>query len=240
MAMTEKQGFPRLRFFTSDYCPFAQRARIALEWFKIPFELIEAITFSEGGSEYDKHPLLLEKNPKGLIPTLLVNWPDGREEVVTESLVVVEYIDNLAAKFGFPGEPLLPRDDPTERQRLLERATFYNKNITSPFYAVLMRGDKAEFDKMVAGAEKFISEMRGPFFNGSAISIVDIAAYPWILRSFLLGYYRGPAFTFDRSSLPQLAKLFEWYDRMSAVDVVKATIMADHYYIKAYKKYVSE
>ncbi|EER08446.1 glutathione-s-transferase omega, putative, partial [Perkinsus marinus ATCC 50983] len=176
MAMTEKQGFPRLRFFTSDYCPFAQRARIALEWFKIPFELIEAITFSEGGSEYDKHPLLLEKNPKGLIPTLLVNWPDGREEVVTESLVVVEYIDNLAAKFGFPGEPLLPRDDPTERcsslstdlriiasfldrQRLLERATFYNKNITSPFYAVLMRGDKAEFDKMVAGAENFISEV---------------------------------------------------------------------------------
>ncbi|EER02411.1 hypothetical protein Pmar_PMAR014039 [Perkinsus marinus ATCC 50983] len=103
-----------------------------------------------------------------------------------------------------------------------------------------MRGDKAEFDKMVAGAKKFISEvhlvplrMRGPFFNGSAMSIVDIAAYPWILRSFLLGYYKGPAFAFDRSSLPKLAELFEWYDRMSAVDAVKATIMDNHYYIEA-------
>ncbi|KAF4745918.1 Glutathione S-transferase U1, partial [Perkinsus olseni] len=124
----------------------------------MPYEKIEALSLPEGAANYEKHPLLLEKNPKGLVPTLVVNWPDGREEVVTESLVVVEYIDDLAAKFGFEGTPLLPRDDPAERQRIVKAASFYNENITSPFYAVLMRGDKTEFDKMVAGAEKFVAE----------------------------------------------------------------------------------
>ncbi|KAF4709005.1 Glutathione S-transferase U1 [Perkinsus olseni] len=205
----------------------------------MPYEKIEALSLPEGAANYEKHPLLLEKNPKGLIPTLVVNWPDGREEVITESLVVVEYIDDLAAKFGFKGTPLLPRDDTAERQRILKAASFYNENITSPFYAVLMRNDKAEFDKMVAGAEKFVSEMRGPFFNGPQMCLVDIAAYPWIQRSFLLGHYKDPMFTLSRGSQPQLAKLFDWVDRMFATEAVKITDMPPEYYIKAYERYAS-
>ncbi|KAF4709972.1 Glutathione S-transferase U1 [Perkinsus olseni] len=202
----------------------------------MPYEPIEGMSSPAAGVKYEKHPLLLEKNPKGLIPTLVVNWPDGREEVVTQSLAMVEYIDDLAAKFELKGTPLLPRDDTAERQRILKAASFYNENIASPFYAVLMRNDKTEFDKMVAGAEKFVAEMRGPFFNGSQMCLVDVTIYPWIQRSFLLGHYKGATLDLSRESQPQLGKLFDWYDRMSAVDEVKATIMPPDYFIKVYAK----
>ncbi|KAF4759163.1 Glutathione S-transferase U1, partial [Perkinsus olseni] len=38
---------------------------------------------------------------------------------------------------------------------------------------------------------------------------------------------------------PQLSKLFDWVDRMSAADAVKTTVMPPEYYIKAYERYAS-
>lgn len=96
MTINEQPKSPQLRFLTAFFCPYAQRARIALEWYKVkytqlgpnynciiiqlPYEHIECL--SPGPDGYTKHPLLLETNPKGLVPTLIVDHSDGRREIV--------------------------------------------------------------------------------------------------------------------------------------------------------------
>ena len=73
---------------------------------------MEALDWHPDG-EYKKVPLLLEANPNGLIPTII--GPDKR--VVNESLVCIEFADDLASVgVGDPDVRLLPAD-PYDRAR---------------------------------------------------------------------------------------------------------------------------
>ena len=97
-----------LKFYTSWFCPYAQRAWITLEHHNIDYELIEAY---DGNN---KVPRLLELNPKGQVPTIefLQSMIDGLPMLVkkdglktvndamvlTESMNCVEFLNSMAGK----------------------------------------------------------------------------------------------------------------------------------------------
>lgn len=54
---------------TAWFCPFAQRARIALEEKGIGYEAVESLEVV--GDGYKKNPDLLQYNPSGLVPVLI-------------------------------------------------------------------------------------------------------------------------------------------------------------------------
>ena len=100
-----------------------------------------------------KHPDLLKATPEGLIPTLV----DQKGRSIHESLVVVEYIDQLAKQSAEKQgkmnafKPLLP-EDPMECAQSRLAADKVNRTLCSPYYTMLVRTDpveqRAAFDKV--------------------------------------------------------------------------------------------
>ena len=82
-----------------------------------------------------KSPALLKANPQGMVPTLL-EPASGR--AVTESIVCIEFIDELAQANGSQAPTLLP-SDPFERARARVAADRMNKTVTSSYYRCLVR-----------------------------------------------------------------------------------------------------
>ncbi|CAE8623740.1 unnamed protein product [Polarella glacialis] len=229
------------KFLSAWFCPYAQRAWIALNHHKIPFEYIEALTLKlepgqtlKDAKGYEKHELLLKHHPSGLVPTIVD--ADESMPAVYDSLVCVEFADDLAPC----GKPLLPKD-PVFRAEAKLWAAWADKNIASPFYSTLVPKEQERrlegYNKLRDGLRKFQATMKGDFFLGGDMSIVDIAALPWCYRTFtcsIIETYRGPDFTFDRQ---EFAPLLRWLDRCLALDSVKSTLPESAALVDTYKRY---
>lgn len=87
-------------YYRSSAC---YRVRIALEYKEIPYDIISTHLVNHGGEQH--HPDYLRLNPQGLVPALDVNGT-----ILTQSLAIIEYLDD-----AYPEKALLP-------QALLARA----------------------------------------------------------------------------------------------------------------------
>ena len=106
-----------MNFFTAWFCPYAQRAWIALEHCGIKYKSIEALVLV--GNAYKKDARLLAANPAGLVPTLTSSASSSTgkaSKAVCESLVCVQFIHDMV----IANNP----DAPLER-RLLSRDPFF-------------------------------------------------------------------------------------------------------------------
>ena len=252
----------RLRFISSWFCPFAQRAWIALEHHAIDYEWVESLDWHADGS-YKKHPLLLEHNPRGLIPTIL--GPDPKKgQVVVESSVCVEFTDDYASvsseKEATRPVPLMPLD-PYLRARARVAVEWVNKRLCSPYYAVLVRKDdgerRAAFEKLLASLRIFSaalesgstdidsalapqsSDQSGPFWGRSpTLTAVDVAFIPWACRYYALAHYRGPDFSVPTADAdPSLAAYHRWAEAAFSLPSVKPTIPDESRYLAHVSKY---
>lgn len=224
---------PELTLLSTWFCPYAQRAWIALNHREVPYHWIEALDWHPNG-EYKKHPTLLEKNPDGLIPTIF----NESEGVVTESILCVQFVDEIPA----PGPRLLPTDA-FGRARARVEADWVNRRLCSPYYAVLVRKDWDERRSAFAGflteLRRFCNELRqsgGPFFFGDELSIVDIVFIPYACRLYALEHYRGPDFAVPRDD-PDFEPFHRWCDAAFALPSVASTIPERQRYIDHVKKY---
>lgn len=233
------------KLLTAWFCPYAQRAWIALNHHKVPFERVEAMKLKipEGkllkdAVAYDKDAILLKHHPSGLVPTIV-----DREEAgpaIYDSLVCVEFADDLASSGQVQGSsPLLPTD-PLLRARARIWASWMDKNFSSPFYTVLVPKEHSlrleGLSKLLSGMRAFQANIKGKFFLGDEISIVDITVFPWAFRIFscnVIGVYRpDPEFAIDRA---EFQPLLAWLDRCKELEAVQATLadkqaLTDTYY----------
>ena len=136
---------------------------------------------------------MLKANPEGLIPTLV----DEKGRAVHESLVTIEYVDELAARSGDPAEratPLLPTD-PAERARCRLAMDWVNRKLCSPYYTMLVRTDpgerRAAFDTLLEDIATFSRDRQGTFYCGDTLSAPDVAFLPWASRFYILEHYRN-------------------------------------------------
>ena len=198
-----------LKYFSAWFCPFAHRTTLALEHHReaVDFEWEEALGWEKGkaptGEEdfaaqeradwwyHWKSPALLAANPLGMVPTIL-DEKTGR--AVTESIVCIQFVDELALSRGSSAPSLLP-EDPFDRARARVAADAVNKTVTSGYYQALVRTDEAErragFDKILSGLLAFTSESRGAFWGGSSLGLVDCVLLPYAYRLYALEHYRG-------------------------------------------------
>lgn len=240
----QRKEDPAWKFLCAWFCPYAQRAWIALNHHKIPYEYVEALTLKlepgqtlKDAKGYEKHPLLLKHHPSGLVPTIV--RADESQPAVYESLTCVEFADDLAGKRSL-SQPLLP-EDPVLRARARIWASWADKNISSSFYAVLVPTDverrREGHVKLIAALQKFQENLQGPFFFGQDLSIVDVAALPWCYRIFTCGIierYRDASFAYDRVAF---APLQTWLDACLALPAVKDTLPDPERLVDTYKRY---
>lgn len=165
---------PRFKLISFPLCPYVQRAAIALAEKGVPFDRVDI-------DLANKPDWFLKLSPLGKVPLLVVTSEDGAEQVLFESQVIAEYLDETIA-------PRLHPDDPLERAR--HRAWIEYASATLADLYGFYTGDREAYRaKLQALDLKFrrLEEMLGdgPYFGGEHFSLVDAAFAP-VFRYFEL------------------------------------------------------
>ena len=165
---------PRFKLISFPLCPYVQRAAIALAEKGVPFDRVDI-------DLADKPAWFLRLSPLGKVPVLVVTLDGGSEQVLFESQVIAEYLDETIA-------PRLHPADPLERARHRAWIEFASATLADLFgfytgeretYRSKLQALDAKFRRL----EEVLGE--GPFFSGARFALVDAAFAP-VFRYFEL------------------------------------------------------
>lgn len=212
----------KLQLYCSWFCPFAQRAWIALEQKGAEYEYVEV-------DPYNKTKEFLAINPRGLIPVLVQD-----NKTVYESSVCIEYIDEAFQT----GVSLLPKD-PMDRAQVRMWCDFVSKRIVPPYYQMLQMQQKEQQDE---AKDKLLQHLltitkamspEGPFFTGQTFGMVDIMMIPHVIRFNVLKYYRD----FQIPETKEFERFCIWKKACENHPSVKATLADNEKLIESYRRY---
>jgi glutathione S-transferase len=151
-------------------CPYVQRAAIALTEKGLPFERVNV-------DLANKPDWFLRLSPLGKTPLLLVRDDSGSEEVLFESAIIADYLDEVHP-------PRLHPEDALARARhraWVEYASALLNTIwgfyTAPDAQALSRRAD-ELRAMFATLEGELAKHAGPLFAEAGFSLVDAAFGP--------------------------------------------------------------
>ncbi|KAK4285185.1 hypothetical protein QN277_001916 [Acacia crassicarpa] len=186
---------------------FAMRARIALAEKGIEYE----------GKEQnlaDKGPELLQMNPiHKKVPVLVHNG-----KPICESLIIVQYIDEV---WKDQGNPLLP-SDPYDRAQARFWADFVDKKVADASSKVwTKKGEELEAGKKdFIAALKQLEEVLGdkPYFGGEVFGYVDLVLIPFY--SWFYAYETCGSFKTEE----HCPKFIEWAKRCMQRETVAKSL----------------
>ena len=198
------------RLISFALCPYVQRAAIVLLEKQAPFERTDIDLANKPG-------WFLELSPLGKVPVLVVEQ-DGREEVLFESSVIAEYLDETVSPQLHPADPLAK----ARHRAWIEFASATLADVYG-FYTGDARSFAAKseaLDAKFARLESVLGE--GPFFDGADFRLVDAAFAP-VFRYFDLfddlvdhGFWRGRP------------KLAAWRSALAARPSVRDAVVPDY------------
>jgi len=156
-------------------CPYVQRAVITLKEKGVAFD----ITYIE----LDNPPAWFkEDSPLGKVPLLKV---DG--EVLFESAIITEYLDEVYPPTLHPGDPLL-------RAKHRGWIEFGSNLLVDQFKAMLAQdedGFQQQVEALGGGFARLVQAIGdGPYFMGDQFTLVDAAYAPFFMRYQILSEFR--------------------------------------------------
>jgi glutathione S-transferase len=196
-----------LTLVSFDLCPYVQRAAIALAEKGVPFARVNV-------DLANKPDWFKAISPLGKVPLLKVG-----DEVIFESAVIVEYLEETSP------QPLHPTD-PLTRAR--HRAWMeFGSSILADVWVIETTADAAAFAaKRALLAEKFARLETalgdGPFFAGSHFSLVDCVFAP-VFRYFEVFERFADLGVFDG-----LGKVKAWRRALAARPSVRGAVPANY------------
>lgn len=214
-----------LKFYSAWYCPFAQRAWMALLHKELDFEYIEV-------DPYRKSTwwLKISRN-RAKVPVIVSTVGNAnRPTTVIDSTRVLEYLEDLAPDRN----PLYP-GDANARTELRFWGDHINQRIVPYMYRFLEAQQPGEYrydsrKALLEGLEELAEAMspEGPYFSGAALTAVDILLVPFAYRiDALLGHYRN--FVLPTSG-PFWSRYQNWYENMRRTPILLDTLTdPDHY-----------
>jgi maleylacetoacetate isomerase len=187
------------------------RVRIALALKDLPFdyEPVNLLKDEQKSGDYT------EKNPQGLLPTLVTK--EGA--LLTQSLAIVEYLEEIHPKPSlFPADPVLRAKARAIAYAIACEAQPFQNLRTQKYLRENAKFDDAAISawlaQWVGGAmravEALLAESAGKFCVGDAPSIADICLVPQV--------YAALRFKVDLSGLDRLNRI---YERCIALDAFK-------------------
>ena len=190
--------------------PYARKVRIVLAEKKVPFERIDIDLENKPG-------WFTALSPLGKVPVLVVE-KDGEEQVLFESAVIAEYLDETL-------EPRLHPADPLAKARHRAWIEFASATLVDLYglytgdaetYASRREAIETKFDRL----ETVLGD--GPYFSGDRFSLVDAAFAP------VFRYFE----TFDRildwSPFDARPKLAQWRKTLAERPSVIEAVAADY------------
>ncbi|WP_159982400.1 MULTISPECIES: glutathione S-transferase family protein [unclassified Novosphingobium] len=214
--------------YSWQFCPFAQRTRIALAVKQVPHDLHEM--------DITKKPYpawFMALSPNGKVPALV---HDGRP--LYESEVIAEYVDEV-----FPGEKLLPED---AYQRAVSRLiiAYGTENFVPRLYKLLRNQDPkrdAELRDHALDAWRWVDARLREFSTGYGLlfdrpTLADYSFGPFFQRWRIVEHYRF----FEVPDTEEFARVRAWRDAAEALDVVRDTAPPLEDLIKVYADYARD
>ncbi len=157
----------KLRLISFPLCPYVQRAAIVLAEKGVAFERINI-------DLANKPDWFLKLSPLGKVPVLVVEQ-DGREEVLFESAVIAEYLDETIAPQLHPADPL---------QKARHRAWIeFASALLADLYGYYTAADEPSFAAKSQAIESKLERLEeqlgdGPYFAGERFGLADAAFAP--------------------------------------------------------------
>jgi glutathione S-transferase len=192
-----------LELISHELCPYVHRAAIVLREKGVPYR-IRYIDLKA------KPPWFLAVSPRGKVPVLVAGGVP-----IFESAVIVEYLDETHPPHIVPASPL-------ERARHRAWAEIVSDLLVQQ-WKLMVAASAADREtarrNVVDLLQRFEPEVRGPWFAGDALGIVDVAIAPaffrfdYLDRWWNLGLYEG---------LPNVGA---WRDRLVARPSVRETVI---------------
>jgi len=209
-----------LKLYGSCFCPFVHRVWISLELKGLQYQYIEV-------DVYRKPKLLLDINPRGLVPALRHgDWG------CYESTVLMEYLEDLDT-----GRALLPAD-PKLRAHSRLWCDHINRHIIPAFYKYLQAQEADNQVKFAGELKGHIStlvdaaDQNGPFFLGKDMTFVDVQIAPWVVRlEKVLKPYRG------WPDAEPGSRWEKWTKAITQSEPVQKTTSDDELYLDSYERY---
>ncbi len=211
-----------IKLYSAKICPFAHRCRLALAEKGLDYTLINI--------DLRNKPYWYRKiNPLEAVPALIQG-----DFVLTESLVINEYINDLAKD-----RPLLPKaaQDKALARRCITSA---DATLVPSFYRLLKA--RTQEDQIQAGDRMLdalckinedLEKSPGQYLSGGEVSLADLAIYPWFERWPVLQHYRG-------LEIPvAMYALHQWIAAMQERESVICNRGESTYFIKEYADYAN-
>jgi glutathione S-transferase len=196
-----------LTLVSFDLCPYVQRAAIVLAEKGIPVERIDV-------DLANKPDWFKAISPLGKVPLLKVD-----DEVLFESAVIVEYLEETHAPALHPSAPLAK----ARHRAWME----FGSSILADIWVLETTKDRAAFDQKIETLKAKFARLEetlgsGPFFAGPRFSIVDAVFAP-VFRYFD---------TFDQiADLPVfegLSKVQAWRKALADRTSVRNAVVPDY------------
>jgi len=190
-----------------DLCPYVQRAAIILAEKSIPFERIN-IDLAEKPAWFTKI------SPLGKVPLLKIG-----DEVLFESVPIVEYLDETAPPPLHPANPLTK----ARHRAWME----FGSTILADLWVIETTKDRQAFDQKIALLKTKFATLEaelgdGPFFSGQDFTVVD-AVYAPVFRYFDVFDGIVPLGVFDG-----LPKVQAWRKALAGRPSVKGAVVPDY------------
>lgn len=185
-----------------ELCPFVQRARTVLLEKNIPHK----ITYID---LMNKPEWFLKISPTGKVPLLKYG-----EDIIFESNVICEFLDEITPNSLHPADPIAKAKN---RSWIEFASTLIMKNL-----GVFTASNQDDLDRAIIEVKKELMkiepEIKGNFFNGDNLSIVDAAFAP----SFRV--YRFLTKRYNIDLLEEDSKLSKWSDNLFSTPSVERTV----------------
>lgn len=200
------------------FCPYAQRAHLALNAKNIPHDVVYINLKS-------KPEWYVEKIASGKVPALTVDGVD-----LYESLVIADFLDEK-----YPDRPLYIRGNPVRKaldRLLIERFS----RVVSLLYR-LYAGSSPTMDVTLLDSifdemdffEKELAKRGTPFFFGEQPGMADYMIWPWCERLEMVRILGGDQFKVPKE---RFQRMFEWSKGMLEDNAVKATYCSPEQHAK--------
>ncbi len=196
---------PKIELISFDLCPFVQRSVITLLEKGIPFKRTNI-------DLADKPEWFLQTSPLGKVPVLKIN-----DNILFESAVINEYLDEITPPSMHPGDPL---------QKAINRAWIeFGTELSNLSFKMILTDDEETVAQSLEALQnkfEFLDKnlTAGPFFNGEAFSLIDAAYAPVFIRmEYLLKQ------VIDDLIPPACNRALDWRDAILARESVQDSII---------------
>ncbi|KAM8710089.1 hypothetical protein ACLKA7_016823 [Drosophila subpalustris] len=204
-------GVPRL--YSMRFCPYAQRAHLALKAKKVPHHSVY-INLTE------KPEWLVEVSPLLKVPALHLVAEKDQPSLI-ESLIIAEYLDEKYAH-----NPLLPKD-PLQRAQdkiLVERI---NVAFSAFWHIVMEDGNAVNLWPAIYTFETELAKRGTSYFSGDKPGYVDYMIWPLFERLSILQFRMKEEYNLN---MQRYVKLSPWIDLMTKDEVVQSHFVSPEHH----------